>query len=371
MLSGLAQGMMYVAIIAPLFWAPRIISRESLLRLVVIVWAFHVTSSLFGVLQTHFPGRFQPSLSSNLEGRESAYMITLANGEQTFRPMGLLDSPGGAAASGFYSMLFGAGVLLTNRSFFIRLFAIGGFFLGLYCLLLAHVRSMVVLALICQITIAGVFFMRGQLSRLALLACVLAIAIFTGAAWATTVGGEAVTNRLSTLVQDDPTTVYYENRGRFLEHTIVYLLPRYPFGAGLGRWGMMYNYFGSSSPSASKPIWVEIQWTGWLLDGGIPLVLAFVATIWVAILTSWRMAFLNGIGSLWVWAVILFAYNLGALAMCFNVPFFQSNGAMELWLLNGGLYGVVVLEYRRTRKRVSASREEMRAGRVQVSHGES
>ena len=42
--------------------------------------------------------------------------------------------------------------------------------------------------------------------------------------------------------------------------------PRVLIGAGLGRWGMAAGYFGTASLPG---IWAEIQVTGWVVDGGI------------------------------------------------------------------------------------------------------
>ena len=87
----------------------------------------------------------------------------------------------------------------------------------------------------------------------------LAAASLIAFAFAIAIGGDAVTGRLSTLIEDNPTKVYYSNRGFFIEHTFVDMLPQYPLGAGLGRYGMMRTYFGSWLDSGSKPIWVEVQ----------------------------------------------------------------------------------------------------------------
>jgi putative acyl-CoA dehydrogenase len=43
---------------------------------------------------------------------------------------------------------------------------------------------------------------------------------------------------------------------------------------------MMHTYFGEGTGA----LWVEIQWTGWLFDGGVPLILLYTAAILVA---SW------------------------------------------------------------------------------------
>ena len=66
-------------------------------------------------------------------------------------------------------------------------------------------------------------------------------------------------------------TTFQENRGLFLDYTFRDLLFQFPFGAGLGRWGMMQVYFPDPSMWHAPPIHVEIQPTGWLLDGGFPM----------------------------------------------------------------------------------------------------
>ena len=53
------------------------------------------------------------------------------------------------------------------------------------------------------------------------------------------------------------------------------LLFEYPLGAGLGRWGMAAGYFGSSRELAT-PVWAEIQFTGWMIDGGVLMIALYV-----------------------------------------------------------------------------------------------
>ena len=78
-------------------------------------------------------------------------------------------------------------------------------------------------------------------------------------------GGDTVTTRLATLVEMDPGSVYRKNRGHFVANAFSEVLPEYPLGAGLGRWGMMNQYFGNPE----DVIWNEVQWGGWILDAGI------------------------------------------------------------------------------------------------------
>ena len=50
----------------------------------------------------------------------------------------------------------------------------------------------------------------------------------------------------------------------------------HPLGAGLGRWGMMRIYFGDENNVDSPAIWSEVQFSSWILDGGIVLLVVFI-----------------------------------------------------------------------------------------------
>jgi hypothetical protein len=156
----------------------------------------------------------------------------------------------------------------------------------------------------------------------------------------------------SALFADDPSTVYYSNRGRFLEHTLEEVLPNYPLGAGLGRWGMMYSYFGEEGDPERGPLWAEIQWTAWLYDGGVPLTLAYVAAILVALWWAFRMTRdpLARRTDLWLWASIVFAYDVGALALTFSYPLFIGQSGLEFWVLNAVLFNTFVAAHTEARR---------------------
>lgn len=345
-LSGTAQAVLYVAILAPLFWVPRLgVDLNTFRRVVLILWAFHATSSVLGVLQVSIPGFFQPSLSSVIVSFGEDYVdslrITTASGMRVFRPMGLTDVPGGAAMSGFYAVLFGTGLMLSTRRRWLQASCVASLGAGMMVIYLSQVRSILVLAVLSLLVFATVLMVRGQMAKFSLLAAVTGIVLVGGFAGAVAIGGQGVTSRLATFVEDRPTDVYQSNRGRFLQETVEELLPAYPLGAGLGRWGMMNTYFGDNSVPERANIWVEIQWTGWLLDGGVPLILTYVAALLLACLVAWRIARLPpaGGGELPVWGALLLAYNIGVLAVTFNTPFFIGQGGMEFWVLNGALFG--------------------------------
>jgi len=96
---------------------------------------------------------------------------------------------------------------------------------------------------------------------------------------------------------------------------------------------MVNAYFGNPSDA----LWVEIQWTAWLFDGGVALIFLYLAAIVIASWGCLKIA-LGQIGagepSLSLWGAVLVAYNVGAVAVCFNYPLFGGTGGVEFWLLN-------------------------------------
>jgi hypothetical protein len=343
LLGALASIMLNLAIFAPIFWVPRTRTTASNLQLLItILWLFYTLSAVLGVLQAYFPGQFQPPLSAvlaaNSRDQLAGLEIQLASGERVFRPMGLTDSPGGAAFGGLYAVLLGTGMLLSPTPPFraARLLAVGSMVAGMMCLYLCQVRSLLVMAGVCELALLALLFITGRVSRLVGMLGAVGAIVPGAFALAFKIGGTAMTERLTTLVEADPGSVYYANRGRFLEKTLNHYLPLYPLGAGLGRWGMVHAYFGNAADS----LWVEIQWTAWLFDGGVAMILLYTAAIFVASWGCLKVA-LGRIGSadpsLSLWGAVIAAYNVGAVAVCFNYPLFAGTGGVEFWLLNMGV----------------------------------
>ena len=66
------------------------------------------------------------------------------------------------------------------------------------------------------------------------------LALIGGAyVWAVSVGGDAVADRFLGLLNDGVVHTFEENRGLTIRYTMTEMLAEFPFGAGLGRWGMM------------------------------------------------------------------------------------------------------------------------------------
>jgi hypothetical protein len=343
LLAALAAIMLNLAILAPIFWVPRTRTTASSLQLLItILWLFYALSAVLGVLQAYFPGRLQPPLSAvlaaNTRNQLAGLEIQLASGARVFRPMGLTDSPGGAAFAGLYAVLLGTGMLLSAKPPFrgARLLAAGSMVAGLMCLYLCQIRSLLVMAGVCELALFALLLITGRISRLVGMLGAVGAIIPGAFALALAIGGRAMTERLTTLVEADPGSVYYANRGRFLEATLNRYLPLYPLGAGLGRWGMVHAYFGNAADS----LWVEIQWTAWLFDGGVAMILLYTAAIFVASWGCLKVA-LGRIGSadssLSLWGAVIAAYNVGAVAVSFNYAIFGGTGGVEFWLLNMAL----------------------------------
>jgi hypothetical protein len=156
--------------------------------------------------------------------------------------------------------------------------------------------------------------------------------------WATRVGGKSTQSRLSSLAAGSAGEVYHEGRGKFFEDIFQEVLPRYPWGGGLGRWGMINGYFGDNSDLVSQPFWVEIQWTAWVVDGGIFMLIAYPIALLITCQTTGRIALNTKLPSFSIWSTLIFGYNIGAVATTFGYPLFMSQGGMEFWLLNSALF---------------------------------
>jgi hypothetical protein len=341
-LAAAAQLGIQFSVMVPLVWVTRLrMDAPTFRRTLALLFLFNAASAALGVLQVYFPGQFQPALSSVIGNLGEAYNQSLqfevASGQRIFRPFGLTDTPGGASTGAFYSVLLGGGFLISSKRGVIRALSIGGIFLGVVCLYLCQVRAVAVMLLVCMLAIAGVLALNGRLMRLTKLVLVVGGFAIAGFGWAVALGGDAITQRWGSLVEADAGEVYYSNRGYFLEGSVGYFLPEFPLGAGLGRYGMANAYFGDRSRSS---LWAEIQWTAWIFDGGIPVLVLYPLGLVVALIWALRLAFLRDDShEFWLWGTILVGYNLGAIAITFSYPFFMSQSGMVFWLLNAALFG--------------------------------
>lgn len=367
-----AQIAMYVAILGPLFWVSRLsIDERRFRRVLLIMWGFQAVSASLGVVQAYYPGRFEPHVSSVIvAGGQLIQGLKYRNafGVETFRPMGLTDVPGGAATGGFYAVVFGIALFLSEcRAWKKALFA-ASMLAGMACTYLCQTRAMLVMVVATVLAFAALVLWRnlraanvwhriatrrrrGRLRLLPLTATILA-AVLVGFSMAVSVGGKSVVNRFNTLAPGNASKTYQQSRGHFFRETIDDLVPKYPLGAGPGRWGMMNYYFGDKSNPDNPPLWAEIQWTGWLFDGGVPLILAYMAAFAIALRMAYKIVLDTGLAEIAVWGAMIFAYGLSVLVMTFDYAFFQSQGGMDFWLWNAMLFAVACQARQNSKARV-------------------
>jgi hypothetical protein len=116
---------------------------------------------------------------------------------------------------------------------------------------------------------------------------------------------------------------------------------------------MMNAYFGDNTDPARGEIWAEIQWTAWLLDGGVPLIVAYAIALVSAVLIAWRLARSRTLGEkseLWILAALILAYNVGACALTFSYPLFVGTMGLQFWVLNATLYAAGVTTFAELRR---------------------
>jgi hypothetical protein len=335
--AGAGQLLFQLSIVGPFLWmgmhAPDPKRVQRLLNLIIVAAA---ASALVGLLQFTYPERFMPEISESI-AKDRVYMeglsYTDAAGRKVVRPTGLTDLPGGAAGGSAVTAALGLllaarpGTTLPRRLVFLSLAG-----LGLLTLYLTLVRSLLMVVVLIYAGM-GLLLIRQGRYRYALILGAVAGGLVVGSfLLAVSLGGENVFERFFDIVETGVATSYQSNRGIFLEHTFRELVWEYPFGAGMGRWGMMIHYFGRFDGNPSPPLWAEIQITGWLYDGGIPLMITYSLAALMALFGLYRMATTWG-HTMAFPALVALCMNLFVVVQSLSGPTFNSTSGMQFWLV--------------------------------------
>jgi hypothetical protein len=347
-MAGVAQIVFQLSIAAPALWMTRSVRSDAKLeRLLWIFFASSAASSTLGLLQVYYPDTFLPREFSSLGLEMNPNLVSSltyrgADGRAIVRPPGLSDMPGGAAVAAMQTMALG--VLLAFRSgtpVALRAGCLSLAGVGMTALLLTQVRS---LALIAGGSVGLFALLRMRQGRAAagLTSLVFGGGLVAAAfVWAVTVGGQSLSDRFVGLFDDGVVQTFQDERGSFLTYTVSELLFEYPFGAGLGRWGMMQVLFGDGSMWQAPPIHVEIQPTGWLLDGGLPLWVIMTGAIAAGLRASYVVA-VHAAGSLQESGTAVLCLQLMLLAICFTGPAFNTQLGIQFWALTAALWGPIL-----------------------------
>ena len=339
--AGIAQCIFQLSIAAPIFWMHKAVrSPRQLEKLLALVLVMNFVSAGLGVLQVYYPDRFMPpQLNYQLgDNMLEALSYVGADGRIIVRPPGLSDTPGGAALAGGLTALLGLGFALHTRKLWQTTAVTVMSGVGLAAVYLTQVRS-VLLMTIGAIALIGVLALRqGRVMRASLGLAIAGALVVGSFMWASSVGGASVESRFLNIRDQGAMATFRANRGDFLSSTLGELLDKYPLGAGVGRWGMMHQYFGDPFMPGAESIWVEIQPTGWLLDGGVPMWILYGGAIVLSLISVLGFAFSPNpaVAEL---APIVFAIQLFIAGMSLSGPSFNTQIGIIFWAVGAALFG--------------------------------
>lgn len=344
--AGIAQCVFQLSIAAPLFWTPKAVRSPAVFeRVLMLVFILNAASAGLGVLQVYFPDRFMPPEFSSLGFQLNQYFLdgltyTGNDGRAIVRPPGLSDQPGAAALAGALTAIVGFGLLLRRRNpvhVAAILAAIASGFAAIY---LSQVRTALLATVGASVLMALVAVRRRRFAGASWVLLAGGVILVSSFLWATSLGGESVSTRFNDLGGSGAIEAYRKGRGVYVTETVGALLDRYPLGAGVGRWGMINAYFGSRGAQESAPIYVEIQLTGWLLDGGVLMWLLYGGATIIATLHAFRVTATRNDGLVEV-AILTFALESYILVLAMGSPVFNTQLGVLFWTLAGGLHGAV------------------------------
>jgi hypothetical protein len=343
--GGFAQMAVYLAVMAPLFWAPVFIrTPEHLARILWLLLICSGCNALVGVLQVYDP-RFLPAEFSRVISGNDVAMGSVTfigrNGERLMRPPGLFDTPGAVAGPAMSAALLGLIFAVSGIAAWKRLLALAFAIAGLAAIYLSQVRISLVMTVMMMAIYTFITYRQGRPGRASQFGMLAGAIVLGGFAIALTLGGPAILERVMTLVGADPIAVYQGARGVQLSITFTEMLYDYPLGAGLGRWGMAASYFGSFT-HLSRPLWAEIQFTGWMIDGGILMIALYCGALTVTAVTQWKVAMLTAYPRLNTCAAAVLSANLGTAVLIFSFTPFVTQIGIQYWFLAGALHGVAV-----------------------------
>ena len=343
-LAGVAQVGLYVSVMAPVFWAPYLVrNTQQVFRVLTIILICNGINAGVGVLQVVNPDRFLPAeYSSIVESIGGPVGYVTDDGKQVVRPPGLSDSPGAVCGPATSAALLGFVALTLRIPWHFKVLAGAFAALGVAAIFLSHVRTNILILGGMAIAYIIVLFVQRETGR-ALLTAMVGFGLSFGAfVMAVGIGGSAVVDRFVTLVSDDPATVYYASgRGYMLQRDTSRYLEDHPLGAGLGRWGMMRYYFGNQDNPRSPSLWAELQWPAWALDGGWVLLLLYQGVVLRQLWYEWSLITYRRDVVLRRIAGVVFAVNLGTVALIFGYTPFTNQVGLMYWFMAGLLHGMM------------------------------
>ena len=357
--AGVAQVVFQLAICAPVFWAARMwLPPSRLERVIMLIFAANFLGAIVGLLQVYYPGTFMPPEFSRMAlAMDKNFMASLtyvgAGDRMIVRPPGLSDMPGGAAISGSFLAVIGFALAVRQNQSRLKHFVFyGAVVIGMTIVYLTQIRSILLMIFVGMLAVALVRLRQGRIVQSSYIAGSATVLLLGSFVWAVTLGGDSVQQRYSSMYDSGVVQSYQDNRGIFLSYTIFEQPFEYPFGAGLGRWGMMSAYFPEPSNWLHPSLYAEIQPTGWIYDGGILMCIFYPAALFFAMRYAYKVAIDPG-NPLSDAAMLLFVVQLLVFGLCFTGPVFNTQIGIMFWLSTAMLYGcqrtIEIQDWRRGR----------------------
>lgn len=357
--SGAAQFVFQMCIMASTFWGSKAISTKQHLRtLLWVVLTVNALSAIVGMLQVYFPKQFPTTISKQLAASyvQSLQYQSSESGKVIIRPAGLTDLPGGAALGGSIAALLGIYFALEKKQKKrYRVFCLAAAAIGLFALYLTQIRVYFVSIIISFLVMILLNFIRGRIAENVWIGTLCFLVIVSSFVWAQSVGGMKVTDRFLNIKSEGVLKSYEEARWHFVVYTFTELLVQYPFGIGLGNWGMMCDYFGLRYLQRHA----EIQITGWLYDGGILLWFFYGAAIISAMTYIYGIAIKSKDNQLAFLAKGIYCINVFILSNTMASPTFNYILGSNFWLFCGVLYAAHKGEELKARMEARAEKEAL------------
>lgn len=366
LLAAAAEAGLVIAVFSPGLWVGRLsVTPQRLGRLLLMIFLVCAASTSVGILQYYYPGRFDPPNMRYAEVLDEEVFASLfyetPDGRRVLRPCGLSDTPGAAASAGAITFLLGVGLALRPGSrWWWRLSCLLLAVSGMAIMYFSQVRQMLITTVLAAGLMVGLFALRGEIRRALTIAAVGGGLFGLALLWALRSGGEAVLARFRALFErGDLMETYYASRGHFIESALFHWLPKYPVGAGLGRWGMANVYFGQRRPAGfpGGNLYAEDNITAWVYQGGIVMLVLAGGALLVTMIRLVRIARTTPDRDLANSAAVITALCAGILTQVFGSPPFVAPTGLIFWLLAAALHAAdqnVRVEQRRARPLAAA-----------------
>jgi hypothetical protein len=336
--AGLAQAMLYIAVLSPAFWAPRLLSDpRRLSRLMVILLVCNGLSALVGLGQVFRPGTFNPPVIPGVtdvpEDSISALALTYTDqfGRRIIRPCGLSDMVGSAAGAGATAAMLGLAWALRPIGWWRRLACAGLAFCGVAVIYYSQVRMTFAMLVISLGVLVAIFMAQKNFGYATLLGGLGAAMIVGAFSWVMATSGSVVVERFLGLASQNFGKTYAESgRGTFVNYAFNVMIWEGPLGYGLGQWGAVNGIFGDRVRGS---IWVEVMINAWIVDGGIPLLVLYSLALALAMANTLRIALRCRDREIAFWAAVIFGSELSIVATCLSYVTFVTAIGLQFWFL--------------------------------------